>query len=179
MVEPEFFLRESFSFSLRVQHIASDAFVIITENGLLTHADRKAFVLTVQLYGSGTPMVKTIIGKSFPDAEFRRGCWELSEEKVRRQITNGDVSSYCSRDIEKRQYGGSIKASTYIGVGRFQDWGISVSGLTELEDEALAIIIAMKTFHLPIKNRIIQEILDKSQNHELVQNFLKCIHNKL
>ena len=141
--------------------------------GLLTDPTRKAAIVALWQKGISTPLMKNKIGTVFPDNGFRAGCWNLVEEKIARTFRLNDLSSFPSRNREEGKFAGAIA----ISVGEVV-WGFGISGFTELEDEAMAIVSAIYTLAVPIEDERIQKILKLSKNYALTERLFKIVSNK-
>lgn len=151
----------------RASRVAEAILATAFKVNMLKELDRKAFILTLWRKGNFTPMGTVKVGFAFPDENFRLGCWELSQEKVERQFKLDHTSSFQSRNVEKRRYAGAVSLPI-----RFVTWGIGVSGLKELEDEALALLIGIYTFKISFEDRRIQDILEVSNNYKLTSDLM-------
>ena len=157
---------ETTELMFKTQYVAEWVLRVAQEEGLLQIEERKAVALCLWEYTRPTPFLKCKIGTTFPNDEFRAGCWELAEEKVARQFNLGHMSSYQSRNEKERKYGGAI--AVLAGVL----WGIGISGLKELEDEAIALVSAIYIFDIPWEKEVIQVILRGSRNVDLTHRIL-------
>ncbi len=165
------FTVESDALKRRIELTTEQIFAVAIDSHLLMAVERKAFVLALRKKGISTPLLKTKIGTDFPDANFRKGCWEFAEEKIDRMFMHGDLTSYQSRNLIIDQFGGAIS----ITIDPVVTWGIGVSGLKEWEDEAIAIVIAIYVFKIPLEDLRIQYLLDISQNREFFEKLFTAV----
>ncbi|MFZ2188344.1 MAG: hypothetical protein WAV73_02150 [Candidatus Moraniibacteriota bacterium] len=162
---------ESEFLASRICYFAENILAILLEANLLMRWCHRAFILALWRKGEPTPFIKTKVGTNFPsDDGFRENCWFLAEEKISRQLRNSHISSFQSRNFDQQEYGGAIA----IPVGS-ATWNIGIEGFYELEDEALAILIAIYVFKIPLRYSWIQEILDVKGNHELTEKLLAAV----
>ncbi len=164
-------LSENDDLKTSIEFVANKVLESVLKNELLQDMKRKAFIIVLRKKGVSTPFFKSKIGTDFLSNDVRSESWELAEEKVDRMFLHGHVSSYQSRIDVLRQYGGAI----CIEINAQATWGMGISGLRELENEACAIVIAMYVFRIPYEDRRIQNILDKSKNHELTKKILDAV----
>ena len=164
-------LCENDDLRMSVEFVSNRVLAAFLKNDLLQDLNRKAFIIVLRKKGVSTPFFKIKIGTDFLSNDARSESWELAEEKVDRMFLHGHRSSYQSRIEILRQYGGAIN----IEINTQATWGMGISGFRELENEACAIVIAMYVFRIPYEDRRIQNILDKSNNHELTKKILDAV----
>lgn len=163
--------QESINLMFRVLSVADMVLGVALKENLLLVPDRKAVALCLRKSGASTPLLKSKVGTTFPSEDFRLGCWDLAEEKVARQFKFGHMSSYQSRNEEEDKYGGAIS----IYAGGNTAWGLGISGLKELEDEALAVVIAIYAFRISWEDMRIWAILNTSSNFDLTKIILDAV----
>lgn len=117
--------------------------------------DKFGGYLCVADTADGTPLIVVQVG-SVPSTEKRRKYCDFSQEKAFRLAHHrGEISSWLSRNEAENKWGGAIRAGKFI---------FSFSGLTEQQDEIMAIYMAIK-FGM-INRRDMDEIMRASGNEE-------------
>lgn len=111
--------------------------------------------------------MKIVIELLVCQLETADGCFEISQEKVRRlhgHLIDGHMSSWESRVFKNGKYGGAVSSSVnspMIDTGK-EVIG-SVSGLVELGDEAVVLVLWVLFKFLTFKEAL--KIIKKSENH--------------
>ena len=165
------FVRESQELAHRILGVANTIFDIALEKAMLEIPNRRACALALWSEDKPTPLIISKVGNAFPDNQFRRKSFVLVSEKLERAMKNGDLSSYVTRDGKTKWGGGIIIKPKYV----ICRWGITISGLREHEDEAIAVITAMYTFGVPFSSDIIGDILKISNNFDYTQKLLNRV----
>lgn len=126
--------------------------------------ERQGGYLVVRNKISGVPLLIERVGKC-PVSNVKR-YHNLALEKGERlgntRLTSGHISSYQSRDTQNDKWGGAILTEDLI---------ISFSGLKELFDEAVVLVLAIRMHWLEIREA--EAITEISGN-----TFVKPLYNK-
>lgn len=156
---------ENPSFRETTIQIAEELLATMLANNLTQEPDRKAVFLTVWKKGDPTCYFKTKIGTTFPDDTFRTNCCIFSEEKLQRTFDNpGHVSSWQSRNPDENKWGGAVVVDI-----DGTEWGVSVSGLKEWEDETMSLIIG-RIGYVDMDDPRVQEIVAISNRPDYIQS---------